>query len=229
MSLQVIGSGVGRTGTHSLKLALEQLGFGKCYHMAELFQHPENIIYFQKAERGENVEWDKVFEGYKSAVDYPVARYYKQLIAAYPNAKIIHTLRDAESWYQSAIETIFWATKPSAGRMLSMLLKMPFNATVRKRFPVLKYDGELVDNVFGKNLRDKQEVIKRYNAINQETLNYLPKDRSLVYEVKAGWEPLCNFLNVPVPSTPFPRSNSREDFKIMVKEISSGKPVKKAS
>jgi hypothetical protein len=229
MSLQVIGSGVGRTGTHSLKLALEQLGFGKCYHMAELFQHPEGLIYFQQAERGETADWDKLFEGYKSAVDYPVARYYKQLITAYPNAKIVHTVRDAESWYQSAVETIFWATKPSAGRMLSLLLKMPFNSVVRKRLPVLKYDGEMVDNIFGKNLKDKQEVIRRYNAINEETLNFIPKDRSLVYEVKSGWEPLCNFLNVPVPSTPFPRSNTRDAFKVMVKEISSGKSVREAS
>ncbi len=229
MSLQIIGSGVGRTGTHSLKLALEQLGFSKCFHMAELFQHPEKIIYFQKAEHGEAVDWDTLFEGYKSAVDYPVARYYKQLIAAYPQAKIIHTIRDAESWYQSAMETIFWASKPSAGRIFSLLIKMPFNSVVRKRFPVLKYNGEMVDNIFGKNLKDKQEVIKRYNAINEETLNYIPKDRSLVYDIKTGWEPLCNFLNVPIPATPFPRSNTKEGFKEMVKEIASGKPVKEAN
>jgi hypothetical protein len=225
MSLQVIGSGVGRTGTHSLKLALEQLGFNKCYHMMELFQHPEGLIYFQKAERGEAVDWDKLFEGYKSAVDYPVAKYYKQLIAAYPKAKIIHTIRDAESWYQSAVETIFWATKPSAGRMLKLLIKMPFSSTIRKRLPILKFDGEMMDNIFGRNLKDKQEVIRRYNAINEETLNYLPKDRSLVYEVKQGWEPLCNFLNVPVPATPFPKSNVRDEFKVRVAGISSGKPV----
>lgn len=225
MSLQVIGSGVGRTGTHSLKLALEQLGFNKCYHMMELFQHPEGLIYFQKAERGEAVDWDKLFEGYKSAVDYPVARYYKQLIAAYPNAKIIHTVRDAESWYQSAIETIFWATKPSFGRMLKLLIKMPFSSTIRKRLPILKYDGQMVDSIFGKDLKNKEEVIKRYNAINEETLNYIPKDRSLVYEVKQGWEPLCNFLNVPVPATPFPKSNVRDEFKVRVAGISSGKPV----
>lgn len=225
MSLQVIGSGVGRTGTHSLKLALEQLGFGKCYHMMELFQHPEGLIYFQKAERGEAVDWDKLFEGYKSAVDYPVAKYYKQIIAAYPNAKIIHTMRDAESWYQSAMETIFWATKPSAGRMLKLLIKMPFSSTIRKRLPILKFDGAMVDNIFGKDLKNKQEVIRRYNAINEETLNYLPKDRSLVYEVKQGWEPLCNFLNVPVPPTPFPRSNVRDEFKVRVAGIASGKPV----
>jgi hypothetical protein len=225
MSLQVIGSGVGRTGTHSLKLALEQLGFGKCYHMMELFQNPEGLSFFQKAERGEAVDWDKLFEGYKSAVDYPVAKYYKEIIAAYPNAKIIHTMRDAESWYQSATETIFWATKPSAGRMLKLLIKMPFSSTIRKRLPILKFDGAMVDNIFGKDLKNKQEVIRRYNAINEETLNYLPKDRSLVYEVKQGWEPMCNFLNVPVPSTPFPRSNVRDEFKVRVAEIASGKPV----
>ena len=225
MSLQVIGSGVGRTGTHSLKLALEQLGFGKCYHMMELFQHTEGLSYFQKAEREEAVDWDKLFEGYKSAVDYPVAKYYKQIIAAYPNAKIIHTVRDAESWYQSAMETIFWATKPSPGRMLKLLIKMPFSSTLRKRMPILKFDGEMIDKIFGKNLKDKQEVIKRYNAINQETLNYIPKDRSLVYQVKEGWEPLCNFLNVPVPSAPFPKSNVRDEFKIRVAGIASGKPV----
>jgi hypothetical protein len=225
MSLQVIGSGVGRTGTHSLKLALEQLGFTKCYHMEELFRHPEELIYFEKAERGEAVDWDKLFVDYKSAVDYPVARYYKQLIAAYPQAKIIHTVRDPESWYNSATETIFWATKPSPGRMLNMMIRMPFSSTIRKRFPVLKFDGGMVDNIFGKNLKNKQEVIRRYNEINEETLNFIPKDRSLVYDIKTGWEPLCNFLNVPVPQTPFPRSNTREEFRKNVAKIASGKEV----
>lgn len=225
MSLQVIGSGVGRTGTHSLKLALEQLGFGPCYHMEELFRHPEQLVYFQKAEKGEKVDWDELFKGYVSAVDYPVARYYKQLITAYPQAKIIHTTRDAEAWYNSAIETIFWATKPSFGRIFKMMIRMPFSSAVRKRFPVLKYDGELIDNIFGKNLKDKQEIIRRFNAINEETLNFIPKDRSLVYEVKTGWEPLCNFLNVPIPDTPFPRSNTRDDFRKNVSQIASGKTV----
>jgi len=225
MSLQVIGSGVGRTGTHSLKLALEMLGFGKCYHMEELLRAPNNLIYFQQAEKGEVVEWDKLFDGYVSAVDYPVARYYKQIIPAYPNAKIIHTIRDAESWYNSAMKTIFWASKPSFGRIFKMMIRMPFSSAIRERFPVLKYNGAMIDNIFGKNLKDKQEVIKRYNAINAETLNFLPKERSLVYEVKSGWEPLCNFLNVPIPSEPFPKSNTREQFKKNVANIAAGKPV----
>jgi len=225
MSLQVIGTGVGRTGTHSLKLALEQLGFGKCYHMEELLQHPEGLIYFENAEKGEHVEWSKLFEGYNSAVDYPVARYYKQIITAFPEAKVIHTIRDAESWYKSAMETIFWASKPSFGRMLKMMIRMPFSSNIRKIFPVLKYDGSMVDNIYGKDLKNKQEVIKRYNEINEETLNFIPKDRSLVYDVKSGWEPLCNFLNVPIPQTPFPRSNTREEFKKNVEKMAAGKGV----
>jgi hypothetical protein len=223
MSLLVIGSGVGRTGTHSLKLALEILGFGKCYHMEELFLHPENIIYFKKAESGETVDWDKLFTGYSSAVDYPVAKYYKQLIAAFPQAKIIHTVRDPESWYNSATETIFWASKPSLGRILSLAIKLPFSSAARKRLPILQFNGRMVDNIFGKNLKDKQEVIKRYNEINTETLNTIPKDRSLVYDVKTGWEPLCRFLNVPVAEVPFPRSNTREVFKQNAAKAASGK------
>ena len=225
MSLQVIGSGIGRTGTHSLKLALEILGFGKCYHMEELLREPERLVYFEQAEKGEAVDWDALFEGYTSAVDYPVARYYKQIITAYPNAKVIHTVRDPESWYKSASETIFWASKPSLGRILKMMIRMPFSSNIRKRMPVLKYNGRMVDNIFGKDLKNKQEVIKRYNAINEETLNFLPKERSLAYDVKSGWEPLCNFLNVPIPSTPFPRSNIREEFKKNVAGIAAGKPV----
>ena len=106
---------------------------------------------------------------------------------------------------------------------------MPFSSTIRKRFPVLKYNGEMVDDIFGKDLKNKQEVIKRYNQINEETLNFLPKGRSLVYDVKTGWEPLCNFLNVPVPSIPFPKSNTRNGFKQLVADVSSGRPMHAAS
>lgn len=222
MALKVIGTGMGRTGTMSLKVALEQLGFGKCYHMFELFQHPEDIVYFQKAERGEPVDWDKLFEGYRSAVDMPVNIYYKQLMSRYPEAKMIHTMRDAEAWYASAIGTIFWATKPSPGRMLNVMVRMPFSQVLRKRFPVMQYDGRMVDKEFGKNLHDKTEVIRRYNSYNDEVLNTIPKERLLLYDVKSGWEPLCAFLNVPVPSLAFPKANTREQFMEQVRKISTG-------
>ena len=137
MSLKVIGTGLGRTGTYSLKLAIEQLGVGKCYHMVELFQQPERLKYFKKAEKGEEVNWNELFNGYKAAVDYPVARYYKQITEFYPEAKVIHTLRDPEEWYESASATIFWASNPYSLRILKMAVHLPFSSEARRRIPVL--------------------------------------------------------------------------------------------
>lgn len=212
MSIKIIGTGMGRTGTHSLKLALEQLGFGKCYHMAELFQHPECLTYFEKAENGEEVDWDSLFVGYNSAVDYPVTRYYKQLMKKYPDAKMIHTYRDPESWYQSASQTIIWASKPSFGRILKMMIKLPFAPELRKQMPVLKFNGKLVENEFGKDYKNKEAVIGFYNRHNEDVLKTVPKEKLLVFDPKNGWEPLCNFLGVAVPSTPYPKSNTRDEF-----------------
>ncbi len=225
MSIQIIGTGQGRTGTNSLKLALEQIDFGKCYHMAELFQHPDDLAYFETAEKGEAVDWDKLFEGYHSAVDYPVVRYYKQLIAKYPDAKVIHTTRDAESWYNSAVKTILWASKPSFGRIVNLTVRLPFSAALRKKFPILKFNGRLVDNVYGKNIHDKKTVIEKFNRFNEEVLDTVPKERMLIYDVKEGWEPLCSFLNVPVPATPFPKTNNMDEFIQRVGRLSKGKDI----
>jgi Sulfotransferase domain len=219
MPLKIIGTGMGRTGTHSLKLALEQLGFGKCYHMAELFQNPRGLPYFEKAEKGEDVDWESLFIGYQSAVDYPVARYYKQLIVKYPEAKVIHTIRDPESWYQSASETIIWASKPSIGRMAKLMIKLPFSPELRKQFPILKYNGSLINNEFGKDYKNKAEVIRHYNEHNETVMKVVPKERMLVFNAKDGWEPLCNFLGVPIPDEPFPQSNKRDEFINRIKNI----------
>jgi hypothetical protein len=220
MSLQIIGTGQGRTGTSSLRLALEELGFGKCYHMYVLIQeHPEEIEYFEKAEHGEQVDWDKLFTGYKSAVDFPVIRYYKDIMTKYPDAKIIHTTRDAESWYESMRKTIFWATQPSPGRMLKMMVRLPFSPMLRKQFRVLKFNGMMIRKVFGNNLNDKAKVLEVFHQWNADVLNFIPKEKLLVYDVKSGWEPLCKFMNVPVPSTPFPKVNSSEEFIGNVKSL----------
>lgn len=219
MALKIIGSGMGRTGTHSLKLALEQLGFGKCYHMAELFAHPEGIAEFEKAEKGDNPDWDKLFEGYQSAVDYPVTRYYKQLMKKYPDAKIIHTTRDPEAWYESASQTIIWASKPSLGRMLKLMIKLPFKPELRKQMPILKFNGKLIDREFGTDYKNKIEVIKRFTAHNEDVLKTVPREKLLVFDPKQGWGPLCNFLGVPVPSTAFPKSNSKDEFVNRIKNI----------
>ena len=213
MALQVIGTGFGRTGTHSLKLALEELGFGKCFHMYDLIEvSPEKVVYFEKAEKGENVNWDELFEGYHSAVDFPVIRYYKQVMAAYPDAKIIHTTREAESWYRSFSATILWASRPSVGRILKMMIRMPFSSKVRKKLRVFKYNGAMISKIIGKDLKDKQAAIAAFNRHNEEVLATVSRDRMLIYDVKNGWEPLCRFLNVPIPSTSFPKTNTTEEF-----------------
>ena len=225
MSIKVIGTGMGRTGTHSLKIALEQLGFNKCYHMMELFNAPEGITYFEDAEAGKPVDWDKLFTGYLSAVDYPIARYYKQLMTKYPDAKLIHTVRDPESWYASCLQTIFWASKPSLGRILNMMVKMPFSPILRKRLPILKYNGKMISKEFGDDLLNKDEVIKRFKARTEEVLKTVPKEKLLVYNVKEGWEPLCQFLGVAVPTTAFPLTNTGEEFKQRVAKIAKGTPA----
>lgn len=212
MSLQVIGSGVGRTGTFSLKLALEELGFNKCYHMYELFQNPSGIKYFQQAERGEDVNWDELFAGYKSAVDYPVARYYKQIMKYYPDAKIIQTVRDPEAWYKSISNTIFKVSRPSIRKRLNMILKFPFSSEIRQRLPIYIFNGKMVESEFGKDLNDKEGIIKRFNQRNAEVVAIVPKERLLIFDAKEGWEPLCKFLNVHVPDKPFPKTNSTEEF-----------------
>lgn len=215
---------MGRTGTHTLKLALEQLGFGKCYHMTELLRKPASLVYFTRAEKGETVDWDTLFEGFQSAVDYPCARYHRQLMDKYPEAKVVHTIRDPESWYKSALETIFWASKPSPGRIFNMMIRMPFSKNIRQRLPVLQYNGKLLDWEFG-DINNKEAVIKRFNDYNEKTIAGIPKERLLVFNVRDGWEPLCNFLQVPVPSQPLPRSNSKEEFIKNVHNLSRGAAI----
>ena len=217
MALQVIGTGQARTGTTSLKEALEHLGFGKCYHMFELMNHPDQLIYFEKAERGEEVNWDELLEGYHSACDMPIIGYYKQVIEKYKDAKVIHTTRDAESWYKSMTDTVFWAVKPSPGRILNMMIRLPFSSTLRKRLRILKYNGRMVHKFFGKDLKNKEKVISYFNEYESQVYKTIPKEKLLVYNVKSGWEPLCKFLNVPVPSMPFPKSNTKDEFVHKVK------------
>src|SRR4051812_14465442 len=116
MAIRVIGAGVGRAGTMSLKAALEQIGVEKCYHMIELLMHAEQVRYWEQASAGQPVDWDTLFEGYQSIVDYPGCRYYRELLAHYPDAKVLLTVRNPESWYESARETIYQAGRPRAGQ-----------------------------------------------------------------------------------------------------------------
>ena len=202
MSLKVIGAGLGRTGTMSLKLALEQLLGGPCYHMTELFQHLEaHTPLWHAAARGEAVDWDQVFSGYIAAVDEPVSMLWKPITEYYPDAVVVLSARDAESWWKSARETI-----------LEVKINPDPNATPERK-AWLNMVLEVYRHVYPEGFSDKDKAIAAYQAHNKRVMAGVPVDRLLVWQVSDGWEPLCRVLDQPVPDTPFPVSNTTEDFK----------------
>ncbi|HEY3951046.1 sulfotransferase family protein [Phenylobacterium sp.] len=204
MTLKVIGAGFGRTGTLSLKLALEMLGVGPCYHMMEVFKNPLAFDWwYEAAQDPAHADWGKIFAGYNSTVDWPNATYYKELADAYPDAKVILTERDPDSWFESTQATIF---------------KNPYEGDVGFPRMVRKVVGELFDQ----HLHDRDHCIAVYKAHNQKVRETIAAERLLVYHVADGWAPLCAFLGVPVPSEPPPKVNSREEFASRV--AASGPP-----
>ncbi|MDB5475734.1 MAG: hypothetical protein JWP49_1245 [Phenylobacterium sp.] len=194
MTLKVIGAGYGRTGTMSLKLALDHLGFGPCYHMVEVFKNPQAPLWWIDAAEG-RPDWEKIFAGYASTVDWPNATFYKELAEAYPDAKVILTERDPEAWFKSTQATIF-------------ANDIPEDATD----PWMRMVGKVVADLFDRRMHDKDRLISVYQAHNARVREVIPAQRLLVYEVSQGWAPLCAFLGVAVPEGPMPKVNSTEEF-----------------
>lgn len=209
MTIKVIGAGYGRNGTLSLKQALEKLGFDKCYHMMELDQSKDEDLAWLKLNRGEPVDFEKLFEGYQASVDWPSCNFWREQMAAYPDAKVILSERDPEAWYASIMKTIY-----------------PMSVSMREHAgedPLWQRRSEMVfeliwDGLFDGRLDDKDHVIGVYLAHNQQVKAEVPAGKLLVFESSLGWEPLCEFLDVPVPDEPYPRTNSSEEFAEMMKE-----------
>jgi len=202
MSLKVIGAGFGRTGTHSLKIALEMLGFAPCYHMLEVFTHPGHAEMWEAAGLGQAIDWNALLGGYKAAVDWPASAFWRSLLTLYPDAKVILTERDAEAWYKSISQTIFeFMAGGDEGIAEPVLLAQ------RKMGRVV-----VAQNTFA-NRFDKDHVIAVYKANSEAVKREVPKDRLLVFDSPDGWKPLCKFLNVPVPDVPYPLTNTTEEFR----------------
>jgi hypothetical protein len=196
MALKVIGAGLGRTATFSLKFALEHLGFGPCYHMSEVFAAARrNVPLWLDVVRG-NPDWDAVFAGFQSTTDYPACTYWRELADSYPDAKVVLTVRDAESWFDSVTDTIF------SPKMQGSLAGSPIGAMMQG----------VVFAAFGDRVNDRAFLTDWFDRRNQSVIDALPRDRLLVFSPKEGWRPLCAFLGVPVPDTPFPRVNSRDEI-----------------
>ncbi|MGF1470374.1 MAG: sulfotransferase family protein [Rubrobacteraceae bacterium] len=219
MDLKVIGAGFGRTGTMSLKVALEELGFGPCYHMFEVDENPKHAEVWDAAARGEPVDLKGLLEDYGSIVDWPGCTFYKELMEAYPGAKVVLSVRDPDRWYESARDTIYLMPRLiSASRIVAAnfflvgLLIRPFGRITRMA------DNVIWNGTFDGRFEDRQHAVSVFNLHNEAVKRSVPEDRLLVYEVGEGWEPLCEFLNVEAPENkPFPRLNDAKTFKNMVR------------
>ena len=209
--LKVIGAGWGRTGTESLKAALEMLGFGRCYHAIELISRTRHVPHWQALARGDRPDYGDLFRGFQSAVDFPVARYYRELAEQYPDAKVVLSVRDPAEWYGSASKTILRGIPGPLRFAMSTLGR--FSPNLRHGPALLDFmEDAIFRGFFEDRYRDRDYMIARFIAWNEEVQRTIPKERLLVYEVKQGWEPLCEFLDVPVPSQPFPRHNDSAAF-----------------
>ena len=198
--MQVIGSGFGRTGTLSLKSALETLGFGRCYHMMEVARRPSHVKVWVAAANGQPVNWQQLFIGFEAAVDYPSSIYYQEMMQAFPHAKVLHSVRDPQRWYDSTLATIYKVDKLSVW----VIRWLPFVG------PMFRMTNKVIwDGLFQGRFEDREFAVKFFDEYTAEVKRMVPADRLLVFDVQQGWEPLCAFLDVPIPDTPFPHRNDR--------------------
>lgn len=199
MALRVIGVGVGRTGTYSLKLAINQIGMGVCHHMEEVLHNmPKQIPLWSAAAAGKP-DWRQIYDGYESAVDWPTACFFRELVGEFPTAKFVLTQRNPKKWADSFGATIYelLAGKDHAPREMHAWLEMAGNVIAKTGFP----PG-----------LDRDALAQAFIAHNEAVKEAIPASQLLVFEVKEGWGPLCNFLDMPAPSGEFPRTNHREEF-----------------
>ena len=203
MALKVIGAGFGRTGTMSLKVALEQLGFSPCYHMVECFKKgPEHWQLWTDAVNGKP-DWDSIFDGFQATVDFPACTSYRALADYYPDAKVLLSVRSPETWYTSTQETIFaepwlnWLRNSEAG----------------------PYMLGTVNQYFDDRMHDREHLIERFNQHIRDVTSAIPPERLLVFEAKQGWAPLCEFLDLPLPENEFPNINDTSANQEIIRDI----------
>jgi Sulfotransferase domain len=199
MELQVVGAGLGRTGTLSLKAALERLLGGRCYHMVEVFGHPEHAPVWQAAAEGKAVDWDVVLADYNATVDWPACALWRELADANPNAVILLSTRDsAQTWWKSASQTIFVGMDNMEADPVPGWRAMWDPISARSMAPGFVTDAEI--------------AMADYEAHNARVRAEADPARLLEWQPGDGWEPLCARLDVPVPDEPFPHLNTSEEW-----------------
>ncbi len=208
MALRVVGAGLGRTGTNSLKLALERLLGAPCYHMFEvLFEHAEHIPVWRRAVRGELPDWDRFLTGYAATVDWPAMTFWPELAATNPDALVLLSLRESpEAWWRSADRTILEAARLEPNRAGD-----PVGTGVHDLFI------ECMEARFTDRWRDRDETMAAYQRHNNAVRRAVPSERLIEWRTGDGWGPLCQGLGVPVPDEPFPHVNTTDEFRVMAR------------
>jgi len=211
MGLKVIGAGFGRTATLSLKAALEQLGFGKCHHMAEVGGSRQQSDYWYAISKGEKANWDQVFKGYQASCDFPSSVFWEELYHHFPDSKVILTLRDPNEWYESAAETIY-----PLSTQIPTWLKWLIPGLRKNHYMI---NAIIWQGLFGGSFEDKAHAIRVYNAHTENVIQKVDSTRLLVFDPKQGWEPLCQFLGVPLPKGDFPHLNKSASMQSRLKAL----------
>jgi hypothetical protein len=201
MTLAIVGAGLGRTGTNSLKVALERLLGGPCYHMIEVFGRPDDIAVWQGAIDGSPPDWDALFAEYRAAVDWPVAAFWREIAAAYPDAPVLLSTRDPDAWWKSASSTIFEISREPT-------TEEPFASQLRMA-------TEMFSHRFTPDWREEAAAKAAYVRHNETVRAEIPTARLVEWQPGDGWAPLCAALGVPTPREEFPHLNTTEDFRSM--------------
>jgi hypothetical protein len=214
--VKVIGAGIARTGTTSTKGALEDLGFGQCYTFFTLFSRPADVQGWLDAYAGNPPDWKEFFKEFESTVDWPACDFFDQHMTQWPDAPVVLTVREPEGWYKSMVNTI-WAVH-QAGIEAGM---GPDTDPMAKLRDVMMWEG-----AFDGKFLDKDYAISFFHRHIERVKATVPAEKLLVFDVKQGWEPLCNFLRVPVPDRPFPHLNDTEAFNERVRQMraAGGRP-----
>jgi len=197
--MHIIGAGFGRTGTTSLQKALEELLGGRCYHMKDIMTNRVQLDAWHDFAVGRTpaLDWKLLFEGYTAAVDCPVCLYYKELMNVFPEAKVILTLRDSESWWKSF------------NRLMSLVGKARLLCFMSRRLRMIARftDTIIIENAFDGRL-EKEHCMRIFESHNAAVRTTVPSERLLEYDVQQGWQPLCDYLGLTVPDKPFPHLNA---------------------
>jgi hypothetical protein len=213
--VKLINAGLGRTGTTSLQVALERFGYGPCYHMFDIVSSEARLAQWEKVVcDAQPPDWQAIFDGYTSAVDGPCAIYYAQIMRAFPDAKVILTVRDAEHWYRSTFNTLYQFALKGADGVLEANSRQ---SRLHRLTSTMVWNG-----LFGGRFSDKDHAIEVFHNHNRQVVRTVDPDNLLVYDVTQGWEPLCRFLGVDVPPEDFPHVNDTASMRKVIRQVSSG-------